>query len=498
MKKLILLLTIMLPRFVDAQFVAPAASPEATNTTVAGYTELSIHYYRPNVRGRVIFGELLPWNEVWRAGANDNTILSFDGPVSIGKDTIDKGDYSLYLIPSDKGAWTWILNRATDNWGTRGYSQSRDVVRFQASPTRLPERIETLEYRWMNVSPQRADLVLEWEWYRLVLPIALPTNDQVADRAALNLNPADDPKEYYEVARYYLDNGLNLKKAKAWMDRWAAADKEQFGRTRYQAIIEYKLGNVAKGKRLMQRSLDLAREAGNDHYVRMNEQSLKDWTRDVTELPADTLLARSIRYHDPEGVWNTQPHLLQLAESRPNGSVRHTRLGLYPHTGEFDLQQIRGKDKIQLRFLNNTYSFSHQGRTEIADSVRERFRLTEEGTRWVRDYYTYLFGLPMKLRDAGTLIQPTVHRVWYDDQEMLELEVHYTPEKGKDIWFFYFHPETYALSGYAFYHEQDGPGTGEYILLEGEVSVGKMILPAERHWYATKNRLYLGTDEIIN
>jgi hypothetical protein len=81
---------------------------------------------------------------------------------------------------------------------------------------------------------------------------------------------------------------------------------------------------------------------------------------------------------------------------------------------------------------------------------------------------------------------------------MLELEVHYAPETGKDIWFFYFDLDTYALSGYAFYHEKDGPGTGEYILLEGQASVGKMNLPAKRHWYFTNNKLYLGTDEIID
>ncbi len=497
MNRLLFLLAIFLPQLVGAQFVAPSASPPATNSTVAGYTKLSVRYNRPNVRSRMIFGELLPWGAVWRAGANENTILSFDGPVSIGSDTVEGGSYSLYLIPSERGEWTWILNRATDNWGAQDYNQSRDILRHTAKSVRLPERIETLEYRWMNVSPQSAELVLEWEWYRIALRIDLLTDDQVADRAALALNPAEDPKEYYAVARYYLDNGLNLQKAKAWMDRWAAADKEQFGRTRYQAIIEYKLGNTAKGKRLMERSLALARAADNTHYVRMNEQSLKDWTREVTEVSADTLLSRSIRYHDPEGVWGTQSHLLQIAESRPNGSVRHTRLSLYPHTGEFDMQQIRGKDKIQLRFLNNSYSFSHQGRTEIDEKERERLRLTEEGTQWVRDYYTYLFGLPMKLRDPGTLIQPTVHQVWFANREMLELEVHYSPEKGKDVWFFYFDPATYALGGYAFYHEKDGPGTGEYILLEGEAMVGKLKLPAARHWYYTKNKLYLGTDEIL-
>jgi hypothetical protein len=493
-----LLLLILLPFVVFAQFSAPDASPSATNTTSAGYTELSINYHRPNVRARVVFGELLPWNEVWRAGANENTLLTIDGSITIGDTNLEKGTYSLYLIPEERGEWTWIVNRATDNWGSRGYTQSRDLLRQKGKATKLPERIETLEYRWMNVSPQSIDLVVEWEWYRIALTIKLPTDDQVADRAALELNPAQDPNEYYAAARYYQDNGPNLQKAKAWIDRWAATSKEQFGRTRYQAIIEHQMGNKAKGKRLMERSLEMAREAKNDHYVRMNEQSLRDWTRDRVEISADSVLTRSIRYHDPEGTWAKRSHLIQLAESRPNGTVHQTRLTFYPATNEFEMNQTRGRDKIQIRLRNNSYSFSHQGRTEISAEAAKKFSLTEEGTRRLRDYYTYLFGLPMKLRDEGTLVQPAVHTTWYDGREMLELEIHYAPETGKDIWFFYFDPETYAMSGYSFYHEKDGPGTGEYILLEGEVSVGKMKLPAERHWYLTKNKLYLGTDEIID
>ncbi|MBC6993229.1 DUF6503 family protein [Neolewinella lacunae] len=495
--KSLLTLLLSLPLWLSAQFVAPSSSPPAETSTEAGYTQLSVSYHRPNVRGRVIFGELLPWGEVWRAGANENTLLKADGEFRVGDSTFRAGTYSLYLIPRRSGDWTWVLNRSTQNWGTQGYQDSKDVLRIPARPIRLPERIETLEYRWMNVRPQSVDLVLEWEWYRVSLTISLPTDEQVADRAASFLNPAQDPKEYYAAARYYLDNKLNLQKAKAWMDRWAAQDEEQFGRLRYQALIEYQLGNEAKGKRLMERSLELAKAAKNTHYIRMNEESLREWSRTPESISPDSLLARSIRYHDPEKQWTAKAHLLQLAESRTDGTVRHTRLSLYPATADFDLYQVRGKDKVQLRFLNGTYSFSHQGRTDISDSTRASLHLDEARTLLLRDYYTYLWGLPMKLEDPGTLLQPTVHRVWYDGREMLEMEVHYTPETGKDIWFFLFDPVTYALAGYRFYHAKDGPGTGEYILLEGEATVNQMKLPARRHWYSTADRLYLGTDEIL-
>ncbi|MTB49832.1 DUF6503 family protein [Lewinella sp. W8] len=485
------------PLMLFGQFEAPPASPPATNSVQAGYTNLSVTYHRPNVRGRDIFGALVPWEQVWRAGANDNTLLELSGMATIGEHKVAPGQYSLYFIPKPDGNWILILNSATDNWGTRGYSAAKDVLRQTVKARRLAQRIETLEYRWMNLHPQSVDLVLEWGWWRVSCTLKLPTDAQVAARAEKELERPADPNDFYLAARYYLDNDLDLGQAKAWMDHWEKEGEEQFGRMRYQAIIEYKLGNTSRGVQLMKRSLELARKAGNAHYVSMNERSLREWERIVTEIDPEELLRESITYHDPESQWNNRTHLIQLAESRPGGSVRHTRLSFNPGKGDFDMQQTRGKDKIQLRYLGGTYGFSHNGRTNIGDSTRQRLNLTEDRTNVLRDYYSYLWGLPMKLRDPGTLIQPTIHQVWFADEQLLEMEVHYAPDTGKDIWFFYFDPVTKALRGYAFYHDKDGPGTGEYIILEDEALVEKMRIPARRHWYQTQGRLYLGTDEIL-
>jgi hypothetical protein len=486
-----------LPLTLLAQFEAPPASPPASNSVQAGYTNLSITYHRPNVRGRDIFGSLVPWGEVWRAGANENTILDLSSRASVDDQELEPGRYSVYLIPNRNGKWTWVLNSDTNNWGTRGYRSATDVLRQTVAAERLPKRVETLEYRWMNLRPQSVDLVLEWEWWRVRCRIDLPTDAQVAFSAEQYLDQPADPNDFYLAARYYLDNNLDLAQAKKWMDRWAEEGEEQFGRMRYQAIIEHKLGNEERGVQLMKRSLKLAREAGNEHYVRMNERSLRDWERITTEIVPEVLLNQSIAYHDPENQWSGRTHLLQLVESRPGGAVRHTRLSFNPDNGDFDLQQTRGRDKIQLRYKGGTFDFSHNGRTDIADSTRSRLNLTEERTVFIRDYYTYLWGLPMKLRDPGTVVQPTVQKVWFNGQQLLEVEVHYAPDTGKDVWFFYFDPITAALRGYAFYDEEDGPGTGEYIVLEGETLVDKMRLPAQRHWYLTGERLYLGTDEIL-
>ena len=497
MKHLFILLLQVFPVTIFAQFVAPAASPPAESSVTIGYTDVKISYHRPNVRGRKVFGELVPWNEIWRAGANENTLLTFGGDVRIGNVDVPAGTYSVFLIPANTGKWTWIINKTTDGWGARKHDAATDVVRLPAKTTELPEREETLGYRWRNVGPNGAELTLEWEFTRVVLPVTVATDAEVARRAETHLNPAEDPKAYYAAARYYLDNDLDLRQAKNWMDRWAAEDEEQFGRMRYQAIIERKLGNNAAAERLMWRSLELARAAGNDHYVRMNDRSLRAWMREPVDVTADTLLARSIRYHDPAGNWPNGPHALQLAESRPGGIVNHSQLTLYPAGNAFDLVQIRGRNITRSGMLNGKFAYTRADGSEVSAADREALRLTPERTETLRNYYTYLYGLPMKIRDPGAQVQPRVHKVWFNGAEVLELEVRYAPDTGKDRWFFYFDQESYALVGYAFYPENKGPGTGEYITLEGEALVDGMRLPAERHWFYTHDNLYLGTDSII-
>ena len=496
--RFLLLLLLLLPLRTPAQFMAPASSPAAVTTTTVGYTELTVNYHRPAVRGRDIFGGLIPYGKIWRAGANATTVLRIDNQIEIEGVKVDPGSYRILVIPRRDSAWTWIINDGdTEAWGARNYDPNLDVVRYEAYPRRLPARVESLEYRWLNLRAAAVDLVLEWEWFRISLPLRLNTDEEIAARAARDLSPAKDPNDYYAIARYYLDQG-KLRQAKAWIDRWAAQAPEQFGRLRYQAIIEHELGNDRKGERLMKRSLELAREAGNDHYVRMNEKSLRDWQRDEVKLPADSIIARSIRYHDPAGNWVAGPHRILLAESRPGGVAYRTSLELYPASDEFSLTQNRNADLLEMGYRGGRFERRYQNETITDEARAQQLGLTEKRLLQMRDYYTYLYGLPMKLTDDGTTVGPTAHRVWFDGRELLEVEVSYAPETGKDVWRFYFDPETYALSGYAFYHAADGPGTGEYILLEDEARIGELRLPAKRHWYTTQDRRYLGTDTILN
>ena len=500
MRQLLLFLSLCLPLFAAAQLNIPPSSAPATLQTQLGLTNFTITYHRPSVKGRLIFGELLPYGEIWRTGANEATQISFDQPILIADQRVEPGSYSIYTIPQENENWTFILNADLSLWDTRGYDESKDVLRIQLPVKDLAERVETLEFRWMDISHQQAKLCLEWENIRLSVPVNLLTDEQVKASLTANLTEGKATgNDYYRAARYYLDNDLDLQQAKSWMDKRIEMDGEQFGIMRYQAFIEYELGNYEAARRIMERSLELAEAAPNPHYVKMNTQTLKAWQKTpVATLKGEEVLAKSINYHDPERRWWTDRFELKLYESRPGGGYRISNVHLAEAAGHFGLQQQRGKDQIFRAFSPAGCQQLLNGKPASAYNAEEvkQHRLSCEAGQVYRDYYTYLWGLPMKLEDAGTIIDPAVYRVDFFGQELLEVKVTYDEAVGGDIWYFYFHPDTYALSGYRFYHDE-AANDGEYILLEKEAEVNGVKFPAIRHWYTHGDRRYLGSDEII-
>jgi hypothetical protein len=213
-------------------------------------------------------------------------------------------------------------------------------------------------------------------------------------------------------------------------------------------------------------------------------------------LTGPELVLRSIRYHDPQGQWLRRAHEFSLKETRGDGTFRTTELILNPGAGKFSLSQHRGEDHIS-RFLGpDNCVVTLNGKSTFTEEQKEKYRLTCAGSTLYRDYYTYLWGLPMKLQDEGTLIGKQVESVDFYGQQLLQVRVTYAEGVGEDVWYFYFHPITYALSGYRFYHDE-AANDGEYILLEGEVAVGPLRLPAKRSWYTHGEGTYLGVDEVL-
>jgi hypothetical protein len=205
-----------------AQLKLPAPSPSAKVMQTAGLTEITVDYSSPAVKARKIWGGLVPYDQVWRAGANKATLITFSQPVVIGETAVPAGSYSFFIIPSTK-EWTLALNKVTDLWGSDEYKKESDVVRVMVKPQSIVLR-ERLAYAVTNFSNESASIDLEWEKVRVSLPVKLKT----AEQAAANIKAAQDGAwaPMFQAARYALEtkdyaNGLTyIDKSLAADERW--------------------------------------------------------------------------------------------------------------------------------------------------------------------------------------------------------------------------------------------------------------------------------------
>lgn len=213
-------------------------------------------------------------------------------------------------------------------------------------------------------------------------------------------------------------------------------------------------------------------------------------------LTAKEVLTKSIEYHDPKGKWENGKFDLKLKESRPNGAFRETELLINNKQQIFELSQKRDNRLISRHVKGEQCENRLDGSSTFSKEEGEKFRLDCAYSTRMKDYYVYLYGLPMKLKDPGTILKEEVTPKDFQGTKLLEIKVTYDPEVGADTWYFYFDPSTYALSGYRFYHDES-KNDGEYILLTGEEPIGSLRLPKTRAWYTHKEDKLLGTDELV-
>lgn len=210
-------------------------------------------------------------------------------------------------------------------------------------------------------------------------------------------------------------------------------------------------------------------------------------------MTGQTLLEKSIKYHDPKGKWDTFKGTLPMTETRPNGADRKTVMKLDNRKDYFYLDQTREGYRVEKSIKNGQCIAKINGNTSIPDSLVQKFRMDCPQIERIRNYYVYLWGMPMKLRDPGTLIDEKVTTTNFMGKEVLSMKVTYEKSVGEDIWYFYFNPSNYALVGYRFYHEE-AKNDGEYIPLEEEVTIKGIRFPKTRTWYINKDDRLLGAD----
>lgn len=258
---------------VQAQFSMPRPSPTTTISQEFGVGKIELTYSRPSAKGRTMVGDHVPYDSLWRTGANGATRIRFTQPVQFGPNKVDSGTYALYTIPG-KASWTVILNKGINNGGTQGYKKSDDVTRFTVPATATPSALETFEMRILNLRNESCDLVLEWEKWMVTIPVKMDLAPILAKNAAAAETGTSVP--YQSLASYYYEYAKNNGKALEMIDK-AIAESEGKGSKPFwmyytKAKILKDMGKKAEAKTASEKSTMLAVEAKNADYVRMNKE----------------------------------------------------------------------------------------------------------------------------------------------------------------------------------------------------------------------------------
>ncbi len=258
----------------DAQQLrTPAPSPTQTIKQDFGLGNIELSYSRPGVKDRKVYGDLVPFGNVWRTGANQATTLTFSDEVSIGGKKIPAGKYGLLSIPG-KDKWTLIISKQTNVTSPTAYKQEEDVVRVEASAMKMNEKMETFTLQFANIKSNSCELHIMWENTAVALPISTDVDAKVMGQIDQMMNK--DNRPYFAAAMYYLDNGKDLNQALTWFDKAVEAQPNAFWVHHQRANCLAKLGKKADAKAAAEKSKALATEAKNDDYVKLNEKLIAD------------------------------------------------------------------------------------------------------------------------------------------------------------------------------------------------------------------------------
>jgi hypothetical protein len=274
MKKLIFSVIVACLLFTaEAQLKTPAPSPTQNVKQDFGLASIELSYSRPAVKGRKIFGDLVPYGQVWRTGANQATTITFGDEVTIGGVKLPAGKYGVLTIP-DKKSWTIIISKQTDITNPQGYKKDMDAVRVTSNVSSTKATVESFTMQFANVKPTTCDLQIMWDKSAVVLPIATEIDGKIM--ANIEKEMKGDKPPYFEAAMYYMNNGKDLNQALSWFNKAVEAQPDAFWVQHQWANCLAKLGQKNEAKAAALKSKELAMAAKNDDYVKLNDKLLKE------------------------------------------------------------------------------------------------------------------------------------------------------------------------------------------------------------------------------
>jgi hypothetical protein len=250
--------------------ITPQPSSNQTVTQQFGLGKITLAYSRPNLKGRKIFGNVEPYDKVWRTGANSATVITFSDDVTIEGNKVPAGEYGLFSVPGEK-EWTIILSKKPKQWGAYSYSQADDYLRFTVKPITLKQPEETFTVQFANWYPTTGEMRLAWENTALVIHLACDIDAKVMARIDSAMNT--DKKPYYDAVIYYWNNNKDMTKALEWANQLEKIPgMPPMVAKLWVARVQLKKGDKAAAIATAQEGVKAAAVAKSDEYIRMNQE----------------------------------------------------------------------------------------------------------------------------------------------------------------------------------------------------------------------------------
>jgi hypothetical protein len=276
-KSLCLIAIVAISLNVNAQIDTPAPSPFAKIEQKVGLTDVTLEYSRPSMRGRTIFGDLVPYDKLWRLGANMNTKITFSDDVTVGNSTLKAGSYAVYAKPNPSN-WEVIFYTDSNNGGLpENWDDAKVAAKVTVEINPLPFDIETFTMSFDSLTSGSAVLGMFWANVYVGVEFQVPTDAKVSAAIEKTMK-GPSANDYFASAVYYLQEGKDINQAKTWMDKaMSMMEKPAFWQLRQQSLIYAKAGDKKGAIEIAKKSLAASKEAGNNDYVKMNMDSLKEW-----------------------------------------------------------------------------------------------------------------------------------------------------------------------------------------------------------------------------
>ena len=262
----IALVAISLNSFAQA-IKMPAPSPGQTIKQDFSLSFIEVNYSRPVIKGRTIFGDIVPFGKLWRAGANNPTKVTFGEDVKVAEKDLKAGSYQLMIIPTAKN-WEIIFNKGTN--GVFNYHPEEDVLKVTVPTNTLASSVESFTIQLGQVIANTCEIQIMWEKTSVSIPVTTEIDTKIA--ASIEKAMSVDTKPYFESASYYFETGRDLKKALEWATKASEANPSAYWVMHLKAKIQAKMGDKVGAKATALKSIELAKAGKNEDYVSLNQK----------------------------------------------------------------------------------------------------------------------------------------------------------------------------------------------------------------------------------